>query len=233
MNNLGTDELIEDAFGLNVRGLRTISDMFIRPAKVFQAARAKDWDGRYTPSLRLVFSILALLGFFSFFWAGEDSVFFREFSTRLAESDELMLADEEQRNETVNRLLGVYSAVVPIAYILGHGFMSLFFRIWGANVGRVERLRLHLAAIVPSMTFTLLATLLIPVLPQSLFGVVSIAMILGTSSLDFITSFRGGVAGTKIMQRTGRSALFALSAILGSLIASILSFGIPTFFLTP
>ena len=53
---VGGDDLIEDMFGLNLRGLKTLWVMFASPRKGYEAARSPDWmDRSYTPSIRLLF----------------------------------------------------------------------------------------------------------------------------------------------------------------------------------
>ena len=54
----GLNDMAEDLFGLSLRGLATIRDSFLRPADLFSAARTPDWQGRYTPSVRLVISLI-------------------------------------------------------------------------------------------------------------------------------------------------------------------------------
>ncbi|MEL6258307.1 MAG: hypothetical protein AAFQ67_04530, partial [Pseudomonadota bacterium] len=54
------DELIQDAFGLNIRGVQTLWALLAHPSRVFTAAQSIDWAGRFTPSIRLAFSIVAL-----------------------------------------------------------------------------------------------------------------------------------------------------------------------------
>ena len=61
------DSLIEDVFGLNVRGLKTLTQLFAGPKKVFDSARVADWRSRYTPTLRLTFSIITVYMLLSFF----------------------------------------------------------------------------------------------------------------------------------------------------------------------
>lgn len=220
--SLGSDELIEDVFGLNVRGLRTVRDMFARPSLVYDAARTADWKEKYTPSVRLVFSIVTLLGFLSFFWAGEDTAFFQGFTqgfSKSASGDQFGRDDAEVAREIV----GVYSATMPFVYLIGHGLISQLIRVWGSGTDRVMRLRLHMASIVPSMTFTFFVTVLMPFAEEqmTLFG---ITVFLGTLAMDFATSLRGGVVADTRRGRIIKAGVFALSAALGSALASILSF---------
>lgn len=52
-DGLGVDDLVEDIFGLNWRGLKTIWTLFTRPALYFEAAKTPKWQDRYTPSFRV------------------------------------------------------------------------------------------------------------------------------------------------------------------------------------
>ena len=65
----GLNDMAEDIFGLSLRGLSTIWETITKPAIVFTAARTPDWNQRYTPSLRLVTSIIAVMMLLRIFWA--------------------------------------------------------------------------------------------------------------------------------------------------------------------
>ncbi|NNU17123.1 hypothetical protein HK107_12400 [Parvularcula sp. ZS-1/3] len=219
--SLGSDELVEDLFGLNVRGLRTLRDMVIRPARVFEAARRADWRGEYTPSVRLVFSILTLLGFLSFFWAGEDTAFFEGFSKGFADGQDMEEFDGME-TEVAQEIIGVYSATLPFLYLIAHGFISQVVRVWGAGTDRVTRLRLHMASIVPSMALTLIATMLMPLMEKQM-ALIGVLLLVGTVLVDFATSYRGGVVAETQRGRLVKASVFALGAATGSIIASALS----------
>ncbi|MEO1189934.1 MAG: hypothetical protein AAFW60_12770, partial [Pseudomonadota bacterium] len=45
------DSLIEDIFGLNVQGLRTLGGLFVSTKSVFESARVSDWRRKYTPTM--------------------------------------------------------------------------------------------------------------------------------------------------------------------------------------
>lgn len=219
---LGLDQLVEDFFGLNIRGFRTIRQMFTRPRKAFEAARDPDWCGQYTPSVRLVFSILTALGFLRFFWAGEETVFYQSFSQGFIDGSSEALGTEAERAALANDALGVYAASIPFAYLAAHGAMSQVMRVWGAGTGGVARLRLYMLAIVPSMTFTFFTSLLLPFVGgvMNLFGIVAF---LGVMILDFVTALRGGVEATSRARRIGKAAVFVIGTVIATLIASALS----------
>ncbi|MEM9179610.1 MAG: hypothetical protein AAGA89_07855, partial [Pseudomonadota bacterium] len=71
------DALVADLFGLNVRGAKTLAHLVTQPAKVFASARVNDWQGQYTPTMRLAFSVLTVFSLLSFFWAAEDGVLYQ------------------------------------------------------------------------------------------------------------------------------------------------------------
>ena len=75
-DSLGVDAVIEDVFGLNLRGLRTIWAMFIHPHRVFSAARDEKWRGLFTPSIRLAFFLVTLSVVTRYIWAYEGSYFY-------------------------------------------------------------------------------------------------------------------------------------------------------------
>lgn len=219
---LGFDQLVEDLFGLNIRGFSTIGQMFVAPSKGFEAARDPDWQGRFTPSVRLVFSILTVLGFLRFFWAGEETAIFQQFTTGFIDGAGDELGSEAESAALARDALGVYAASIPFAYLIAHGFLSQVVRVWGKGTGGVGRLRLHMLAIVPSMTFTLVASLLLPFV-ESFLAVYSLVMFIGVCALDFVTALRGGVQSPSQTGRIVKAFVFMISALIAHLIASILS----------
>ena len=45
---IGLDDFLEDMFGMNIRGFKTIWVLLTRPKLYFIAAKTPDWHARYT-----------------------------------------------------------------------------------------------------------------------------------------------------------------------------------------
>lgn len=216
---LGADALIEDIFGLNIRGLGTIKDMIAAPRIVYEAARAADWAGRYTPSIRLVFSLVALMSFFRFLWAGEDTPFVEAIVEGLATA-EPNLSSEELRKKAMD-LVAAYAAALPIVWVAAHLAVATVLRVWGRGTKAVLRIRLYFLTIVPSMTLTLAFTFLMPFVGQNAVAF-NLALIVAVVLLDGATAMRGGVAG-KGHRKIARAASFAAAALIAGVAANVLA----------
>ncbi|PHR92137.1 MAG: hypothetical protein COA69_09010 [Robiginitomaculum sp.] len=73
-NTIGFDDFLEDLFGLNIRGLKTLWTSFANPKAYFQACSSPNWHDKFTPSFRLWFTLSALTVFLQFFWGGNIAV---------------------------------------------------------------------------------------------------------------------------------------------------------------
>ncbi|MEM1379682.1 MAG: hypothetical protein AAGH41_03555 [Pseudomonadota bacterium] len=224
-DQLGLDELVDDVFGLNVRGLKTIIDTLVRPRLVFDAARQADWSGAYTPSLRLVFSILTVLGFFTFFWAGEDTAFYQVLEKAITLNADTPLTAEEM-NAQITRTFGIYSAALPFVLIIIHGLFSQIIRVWGQGTPGVARLRLHMTAIVPGLVLTLLSTLATPFVPD-LMITLTLVLLAAVLFADAATAWRGSVVAQGKGSRLMKSLVFAIGSSVATAIASSICIRLP------
>lgn len=217
---LGSDDLFEDIFGLNVRGLRTAVDTFVRPSQVFAAARQPDWARRYTPSVRLAFSILGLLAFFSFFWAGEESLMTEQIKGVLSEGERAAFQNDADAQEGAMRILGYYAAGMPIGFLIMHGLMSQIVRVWGRGTGGVARLRLYMASVIPNFIATFVVSMLMPIVSMALYQPIAAGLIVLTFVLDGGTALRGGIVADTRLRRILKAVLFALASLVASLVAN-------------
>ncbi len=145
----GLDALAEDVFGLNIRGLKTIWHLIVDPKKVFTAARDADWNHQYTPSIRLYFSILAVIAFFQFVWAGEHSYTREAFISIFEQLREQEVFGALDPTAAANEAIELFVLISP--FVVG-GFMlitSLCVFIWGKGTNLTTRIRLFFAALIP------------------------------------------------------------------------------------
>lgn len=202
--------LVEDIAGLNLRGLRTLRDLFIRPRQVFRAARESDWGGRYTPSIRLVFSLLILMTLLRFLWASEDSLMTAVFQQSLVRAGlEPAVAEVETA-----RVFNAYVTAFPVVVILLHFLAASLLRVWGAGERTATRVRLYFLAITPNMSISVIWLLFTPLMTLGTFlywtGTLSVIAL----TLDASTAWRGGTGGETAFGRGWRAGLLALTSFI-------------------
>ncbi|MBY9067926.1 hypothetical protein K1X12_13530 [Hyphomonas sp. WL0036] len=152
----GWDALLDDLFGLNVRALRTVGMSVISPAKLFTAARDADWLGRYTPSIRLVFTMIAAVVFLKFLWVNDTSGLFA-YTQRTMEAmgtEFPGMTYEEATRDYLAALLVTY----PFTYFGCHAVFSLLLNIWGKGTPLPVRIRLYFATLLPVMLMGVMMT---------------------------------------------------------------------------
>lgn len=216
----GTDVLIEDMFGLSLRGFRTIALMFLRPREVYEAARTPDWGGSFTPSIRLVFSLLALMAFMQFIWFGDNSAPVLTIEAQLSETGRYTTAQQE---DFIERFSDLYAGVFPLAFLIAHLLGALVMRVWGEGASLALRIRSYFLTITPSMVATVFFLLLYPLATGSAYIVIALLSVAFTMLLDFVTAMRGGVVAGGPVRRVAKAALFALVSVSISAIASTVS----------
>lgn len=219
---MGWNELVEDLVGVNLRGLRTLAAAFTTPAKLFTAARSRDWQGVFfSPSVRVYIFLIAVVVFFQFIWADASSPSvqgMREQLESLAEVDPRL--DDP---ELVERVMDLFAVVFPIASLLLTLLASLLVRIWGAGTPLLVRIRLYFVAILPSTLFQLFGTVGLSFVPTSFAGLGLVIALLAYWAADMITAYRGLAPVHSRGRRIWRSLLFGLVNTLVIILASIVS----------
>lgn len=188
------DSFIEDVFGLNVRGLKTLSQLFVGPREVFESARVTDWHSRYTPTLRLTFSIITVFMLLSFFWAAEDGAMYQ---TILAQLEEAAARKPDMPEPTLvlDAYFAAYSFAYPFVYMILHSVIASLIWFWGPGTRWVARIRLYFGLLAVGMFFALVTIIFIPFVSTEMFSLYSlIGMTIGF--LAYIVTYMRGVAGT-------------------------------------
>ncbi len=219
----GWDALLDDLLGLNFRAINTIRTMFVAPARVLAAARTPDWTDRYTPSVRLVFSLLAVTSLLRFFWVNEDSVFFGAFKAEIARSNAIPPA--ALPTEVVEEAVNVYLVSFPVFFALTIALLAALLRIWGPQSTLVLRVRLMFAALVPNITLTVFVLMTVGLVGRDLEAQSLLALMVLTSTADAITSWRAGFPHAGPVGRVLRAAAFALASLMGAIFAGGLASG--------
>ncbi|MEM5516748.1 hypothetical protein WNY37_07290 [Henriciella sp. AS95] len=219
----GWNDMAEDIFGLSVRGLVTMRDLVIRPSLVFDAARRPDWLQRYTPSIRLVSSLVALMLVLRIFWAGEDSAMYQSVLEQIEEVAPTISADGGS-TALADNYFAAWAIVFPLTYLAVQFLAAMCVRIWGKGVPQVTRIRLYFAAIVPGVILANLSLIATPLIgPAQLALFTTLYMVVcglaygATAYLGLKSSYASPLS------RLWRGALFAVIVLLADTIASISS----------
>jgi len=212
----GLDSLVEDLFGLNLRGLSTIGRLFLAPKDVFDSARVSDWRRKYTPTIRLTFSVITVFMLLSFFWAAEDGMMYQALLAQFneaASTDAHSLTIEEVRDRLDN-VFAAYSFMYPFIYMLIHGCVSSVVFLWGKGTGWVTRVRLYFGLLAVGMSVSLLITLVTPFLRAEMlvpFTFIGLVITLIAYWLTYLRGMWGRASKLGIVVRaTSISALIIL-----------------------
>jgi len=202
-SEIGLDTLIEDVFGLSWKGLGTIGHLVGRPRAVFMAARDADWLGRYTPTIRLVFSMIALLLLLQFFWVGEVSPQYQQI---LAQYEVRVAADPtlpDPRTMT-DQFIAYWTLIMPFSYFSAHLAGAWLIRVWGKGTGMALRVRFYFALLVPGLILVILTSIALPLISLDsflLYGVVTILVAGGVYGATYYRGMRGDYSGWALWWR--------------------------------
>ena len=129
-DRLTLDDFFMDVFGLNVQALRTVRITFADPKVYFDAADDPDWFENYTPSIRLWLSLMAIVFFLQFFWAGENSPLVSIFAQQLENAEATLPPGASYRDLAVEFTLWSYG-ILPIALLAGMILLEWIYPFWG------------------------------------------------------------------------------------------------------
>lgn len=184
------DSLIEDVFGLNLRGLKTLWQLIINPTEVFESARITDWRRRYTPTIRLTFSVITVFMLLSFFWAAEDGPFYQLILLQLEEAAQTN-PDLPPPDQVLDAFFAAYSFAYPFVYMIIHALIGAVVFLWGSGTGWVTRIRLYFALLVMGMTFSLFIMVFSPMIERDLFALYALTSFGLTYVIYSLTYVRG------------------------------------------
>ena len=227
----GWHELVDDAFGINLKGLKTIWASITAPAGLFSAACTIDWQGqKYSPTLRVWLFLITVLMFLQFIWANPDSIVGQQMKSAFdAYGDTRLTA-----RETIEIALQRYVFVYPILLMLLSMLAALLPGIWGRPMTAAVRIRTYFATILPGLVVTLLSTPLTLLISGDNMAVyvqsMSIVMVL-VFLADFITAHRGLAPTHKVSARTLSAMLLAIINAIVYLMASTIAATIMIFLL--
>lgn len=218
------DSLLSDLFGLNVRGAKTLGDLLLRPKRVFESARVFDWRSKYTPTMRLAFSILTVFSLLSFFWASKDGVLYQTLLAQFSEA----LADDPNAppiDDMMDAMFAGYNFIYPFAYMLVHTLAASILFVWGKGTPWVSRIRLYFGVASIGIALATLSVFVMPFVGLDLIivsSVVGLFLSLIAYALTFARGMHGKFSRMGLLSRTILVALvvtvvdFAAAIIAGS-----------------
>ncbi|MEM7327803.1 MAG: hypothetical protein AAF437_03625 [Pseudomonadota bacterium] len=216
------DALIADMFGLNIRGIRTLVDLFVRPVNVFESARTFDWNSKYTPTMRLAFSFLTVFSLLSFFWAAEDGVLYQTlfdvFSDGFADRPEAPpVAD------WIKTMFAGYNFIYPFTYMLVHSLVGSCLLIWGNGTSWVARIRLYFCVASIGIAFSVLSIAVMPFISPSFMWTWT-TMVLAIGFAAYLLTYGRGMRGRfTLWGRLWRAILLAITVTLTDFIVAIIA----------
>lgn len=222
-DKVGVDDIVEDAFGLNVRGLATLWTMFAHPVRAYAAARSPNWNDRsYTPSIRLVFSLMAVLTAVRFLWTSDESIFYQTVLMSIEQAGSTSFGPD--LDVAAEALINRFVVLFPLTFIGLHIIGSALCFTWGKGTRFPERLRLYFLAIIPSTVFMVLLTGLMSFLTLETFYVTTAIVMFGSWLLDAVTALRGGIQADAGYMKIMKALVFASFSFTAGLAANFAAF---------
>lgn len=216
-----SEEVLEDVFGLNILGLKSLLACFRRPQDYYAAARDPQWTQAFTPAFRLWFTGVALTLFFQFLWAGQNSALIENYTSQLESMG--TLPDDVSPKAAALEFARWSVGYLPFSLVFCLFVFAWAYRGWGKKMSFALRQRYVFISIIPS-TYLLIPLMIVVSLATTINTIIAM---LGTyvvgACLDSLTSYRGAFSNNSKWGRLWRSILFALCALLTSLIAGLLA----------
>lgn len=206
--NIGLDDLAGDIFNLNIRGLRTIAVLWRNPGKYFDAASDPDWQDRFTPSIRLWLSMIALASLLQFLWLGSDTPLVAAFAQGFRDAG--VELQDGLTYEAIGETAAVWIfAAFPVVQLLTFLFILPLFQIWGRETTYSLRVRYGFAMMTPSASVMLLLLPSMALLAPEQVSAFGVAIGVLAWLIDAVTMYRGASPGRTRSGRLLRAGVMA------------------------
>ncbi|WP_300555614.1 hypothetical protein [Maricaulis sp.] len=216
------DDLAEDTFGLNLRGLKSMATIWLAPRRYFSAAETPDWGGRYTPSIRLWLSLIALASLLQFVWIGSNTPLVDAYAEGFRNAG--VVPGEGQRYQELGEAAALWIyAIAPAMQLAGFLLLLPLFGFWGQPTTYSQRVRNSFAVMIPSATVLVAGLPALSLLSSSQLGNVGYLIGLVTLLLDAATGFRGTFQTCTRLGRMWRAGLLAAFILVLNIIINILA----------
>ncbi len=218
----GWDALAEDIFGLSLRGFRTMAAAIRSPALLARAAHDPGWLDRYTPSIRVAFTLVALTIGLRFLYSAEDSAFFLQMRNSLQPLEDQLAGRD--LDAAARELLNVYFIAYPLAYFGLHALGGVILRVWGKGTPAPVRIRLYFICLIPSLIMGVGTIAVYGLLNGLNLLLLTQASLLISLLLYVLTAFRIQSEGIRRGPRLWRAALAGVTMLIIDTIISLMSF---------
>ena len=201
-DRVGFDDFLDDLFGMNIKGLKSLWVILTRPSEYFAAALTPKWQGRYTPSFRVWFAIMAVGAALSWIWAGPGAPMFelyddmfmevgQQANEQLAASGRQIPLDDFDTGAAATTTLRWTNIFLPFGYLVTLSLVAFMFRSWGRPAGFIVRLRLVFATIIPSALLGFLLAGTMSALASETFQFMNLIGMAVMVVLYAVTAYRG------------------------------------------
>jgi len=182
------------------------------PRDYFAAARTLDWNGKYTPSIRLWLSFFALFSALKFWWLGTNAGMVGAFATGFENAGLILPAGLSYQDVGAEAVLWAFGWV-PVLQIVSMVLLALVYTAWGESTTLALRQRFLFAVMVPSASLMPVFLTLMLFVPTSMITAYGIFLAIAAFSIDFQAGYRGAFSNASNMGRAWRAGLLALTLV--------------------
>lgn len=221
INSINYDALLNDVFGVNLMGLKSLWVSFRNPKFYFKASSFLDWQNKLTPAFRLWFTLVALTFFFQFFWAGNSSSTLQMAISQLEATPNLPegVSAEIAAREYLKWSFGFLPFTLAACLFL----LAAIFPFWGEKLNFAVRQRRLFITIIPGTFLAIFSTVALGTAPLTFF-LPLIVLTYGLSFfLDSLTAYRGAFIIRSKIGRLWRAVMLGFAVFLTSLLAGLMA----------
>lgn len=219
---LSMESVVEDLFGLNLRGLRSIAKLWTRPRDYFTAAKAADWNDRFTPSIRLWLFFFAVFSAFKFLWLGSGEGMIEAFANGFAEA-RIQLPLGQTYPDIGKEAVLFFFGLLPFLQIIGTIIIAFIYPFWGERTTIALRQRYFFGVIVPSASLGPIFMTVMMFMPSNSLTAYGFALALIVFIIDFQTGYRGAFSNVSGISRAWRAGLLSLTIVGFNMIVTVLA----------
>ncbi|MCA8899929.1 MAG: hypothetical protein KDA53_01625 [Hyphomonas sp.] len=212
--------LAEDLFGLNIRGVKSVYTLWVRPRRYFEAAQTPDWGGKFTPSIRLWLSFFAIFAALKFWWLGSSDGMTGAYAAGFAQAGLQLPAGMTYEEVGAEAVLLVFG-MVPFLQMFAMLLLALFYPFWGRPMTLTLRQRYLFGVILPSTSLMPILMTIMIFVPQNMMTLYGVGLALVTFLIDLQAGYRGGFAHRNGAQRFWRAGLLAFVVVVLNTLTSV------------
>ena len=219
---LRLDAITEDIFGINLRGARSILALWASPRRYVEAATHADWQGRYTPAIRLWLFFFALFSAFKVWWLGQSAGLVEAWATGFSDAG-VPLPPGTMYEDLAREAIVLVFTLLPVLQIVATFAVALVYPYWGRPATAALRQRLFFATIVPSASLMPVVMTVMIFVPSQALMAYGVGLAALTFAVDFVTGYRGAFSPLSPWGRVWRSSLLALVIVGTNVVLSVLT----------